>query len=404
MYRTLAWLALGAFAIGSEGLMIAGILPRIAEDLGIPVAHAGHLVTIFALAYAIGSPLIAVATARWERRTLLITAMAVFSLANLAAAFATGFLTLAASRVILALSAGTFMPAAFAYGAVSVEPAKRGRALSFIYTGMTVALVIGVPLGTAIAAHLGWRATFVMVAVMSLLVLAGIVLKLPAVSGPPAPGLADRLAVARRSDVLEVIGLTVVVLAGAFGVYTFIGAYLEAVLGASPEAVAGFLILAGLAGGAGNTLGGHAADRWNHRRFLTIVLAVLILSFGALPLIPAFLPGPAGWIGAGLVLVLWGAFGWAFPAVQQVRLLAIDPRLASVLLALNASAIYLGTAVGAAAGAVVVERYSVQAVGWVGAGTEVLALALLLATTYRPAREIPAAEAACTVVHQDAAE
>ncbi|MBP0579157.1 MFS transporter [Labrys sp. LIt4] len=404
MYRTLAWLALGAFAIGSEGLMIAGILPRIAEDLGIPVAHAGHLVTIFALAYAVGSPLIAVATARWERRTLLITAMAVFSLANLAAAFATGFLTLAASRIVLALSAGTFMPAAFAYGAMSVEPAKRGRALSFIYTGMTVALVIGVPLGTAIAAHLGWRATFGMVAAMSLLVLAGIVLKLPAVSGPPAPGLADRLAVARRSDVLEVIGLTVVVLAGAFGVYTFIGAYLETVLGASPEAVAGFLILAGLAGAAGNTLGGHAADRWNHRRFLAIVLTVLVASFGVLPLIPAFLPGLGGWLGAGLVLVLWGLFGWAFPAVQQVRLLAIDPRLASVLLALNASAIYLGTAAGAAIGAVVVERYSVQAVGWVGAATEVLALVFLLATPYRPAREAPAGGEVSTVARADAAE
>ncbi|MEW9304925.1 MFS transporter [Labrys neptuniae] len=404
MYRTLTWLALGAFAIGSEGLMIAGILPRIAEDLGIPVGHAGHLVTIFALAYAVGSPLIAVATARWERRTLLITAMVVFSLANLAAAFATGFLTLAASRIVLALSAGTFMPAAFAYGAMSVEPAKRGRALSFIYTGMTVALVIGVPLGTAIAAHLGWRATFGMVAAMSLLVLAGIVLKLPAVSGPPAPGLADRLAVARRSDVLEVIGLTVVVLAGAFGVYTFIGAYLETVLGASPEAVAGFLILAGLAGAAGNTLGGHAADRWNHRRFLTLVLTVLVVSFGILPLIPAFLPGLAGWIGAGLVLVLWGLFGWAFPAVQQVRLLAIDQRLASVVLALNASAIYLGTAAGAAVGAVVVERYSVQAIGWVGAGTEVLALAFLLATPYRPARETPAGAEVGAIARQDAAE
>lgn len=402
MYRTLAWLALGAFAIGSEGLMIAGILPRIAEDLAIPVAQAGHLVTIFALAYALGSPLIAVATASWQRRAVLMTAMAVFALANLAAALATGFVTLAASRVVLALSAGTFMPAAFAYGAVAVEPARRGRALSFIYTGMTLALVIGVPLGTAIAAHLGWRATFVMVAAMSLAVLAGVGLKLPAVSGPPAPGLAERLAVARRVDVLKVTGLTVVVLVGAFGVYTFIGAYLETMLGASPEAVAGFLILAGLAGAAGNMLGGHAADRWNHRHFLTIVLAALILSFSVLALIPTFLPGMAGWVGAGLVLVLWGVFGWAFPAVQQVRLLAIDQSLASILLALNASAIYLGTAAGAAVGALVIDHHGVQAVGWVGAGVEVLALVFLLTTTRHPARAA-AGRTGCQAAPQDAA-
>jgi predicted MFS family arabinose efflux permease len=390
MYRTLAWLAMGAFAIGSEGLMIAGILPRIADDFAIPVAQAGHLVTIFSLAYAVGSPLIAVATASWERRTLLMSAMALFALANLAAALATGFAMLAVGRVILAFAAGAFMPAASAYAAMSVPPETRGRALAFVYAGMTVAMVIGVPLGTIVAAHLGWRATFAIVAGMSLVVLAGIKFKLPAVPNPPAAGLAERFAVARRPDVLSVIGLTVLVLAGAFGVYTFIGAYLETVLGASPEAVACFLILAGVAGAAGNTLGGHAADRWNRRHFLMLILVVLSLAFAFLPLIPALFTGVSGWVAAGAVLVLWGLFGWAFPAVQQVRLLAIDPRLASITLALNASAIYLGSATGAALGSLVVEAYSVQAIGWVGAATEVLALGFLLATLYRPARRATA--------------
>lgn len=387
MYRTLAWLAMGAFAIGSEGLMIAGILPRIAGDFDIPVAQAGHLVTIFSLAYAVGSPLIAVATASWPRRTLLMVAMGLFALANLAAAMAPGFGTLAIGRVILALSAGAFMPAASAYAAMSVAPEMRGRALAFVYAGMTVALVIGVPLGTAVAAHLGWRATFAGVAVLSLIVLAGIGFKLPAVPNPPAAGLAERFAVARRPEVLSVIGLTVLVLAGAFGVYTFIGAYLETVLGASPESVALFLILAGVAGAAGNTLGGYAADRWNRGRFLMLILVVLSLAFAFLPLIPALLSGASAWFAAGAVLVAWGLFGWAFPAVQQVRLLAIDPRLASITLALNASAIYLGSAAGTAIGSMVVAGYSVQAIGWVGAVTEVLALGFLLVTLFRPARE-----------------
>jgi predicted MFS family arabinose efflux permease len=126
MYRTLSWLAIGAFAIGSEGLMIAGALPRIGQDLDIPVAHAGHLVTIFSLAYAAGSPLIAVATASWQRRTLMMTAMALFAFANLAAAAAPGFAALAIARVILAFSAGAFMPAASAYAAMSVGPEVRG--------------------------------------------------------------------------------------------------------------------------------------------------------------------------------------------------------------------------------------------------------------------------------------
>lgn len=387
MYRTLIWLAMGAFAIGSEGLMIAGILPRIASDLAIPVSLAGQLVTIFSLAYAVGSPLIAVTTASWERRTLLMAAMAVFALANLTAAAATGFFSLAVSRVILALSAGTFMPAASAYAANVASPELRGRALAFVYTGMTVALVIGVPLGTALAAHLGWRATFVGVAVMSLLVLAGIKLKLPAIPTPPAAGLAERLAVARRPEVLAVIGLTVLVLAGAFGVYTFVGAYLETVLGASPEAVALFLVVAGLAGAAGNTLGGHAADSWNRGRFLTLVLCVLILVFAFVSVIPLLLPGYTAWFAAAAALIVWGVFGWAFPAVQQVRLLTIDPKLASITLALNASAIYLGSATGAAIGSFAVARYSVAAIGWVGAAIEIAALVFLLATLRRPLRQ-----------------
>jgi predicted MFS family arabinose efflux permease len=392
MYRTLSWLAIGAFAIGSEGLMIAGILPRIAQDLDIPIAHAGRLVTIFSLAYAVGSPVIAAATASWQRRTLLMSAMVLFALANLAAAAAPGFAALAIARVILAFSAGAFMPAASAYAAMSVGPQMRGRALAFVYAGMTIALVIGVPLGTAVAAHLGWRATFVGVAAMSLVVVAGIRLNLPAVPNPPAAGLAERFAVARRPEVLSVIGLTVLVLAGAFDVYTFIGAYLETVMGASPEAVALFLVLAGLAGAAGNALGGYAADRWNHGRFLALILVALSLNFAFLSIIPRALPEAAGWPAAATVLILWGLFGWAFPAVQQVRLLAIDPRLASITLALNASAIYLGCASGAAIGSLVVETRGVATIGWMGAALEIVALGFLLITLRRPARREAIAE------------
>jgi len=131
-----------------------------------------------------------------------MAAMACSPSPNLLAAMAPGFITLAIGRVVLALAAGAFMPTASAYAAMAVTPDMRGRALAFVYSGMTVALVIGVPLGTAVAAHLGWRATFAGVAALSLVVLAGIALKLPAVANPGAASLAERLAVARRPDVL----------------------------------------------------------------------------------------------------------------------------------------------------------------------------------------------------------
>jgi predicted MFS family arabinose efflux permease len=391
MHRTLLWLAVGAFAIGSEGLMIAGILPRIAHDFDISVAQAGSLVTIFSLTYAVGSPVIAVATANWERRTLLTAAMGLFALANLAAAAAPAFLLLALGRALLALSAAAFMPAASAYAAMAVAPQMRGRALAFVYSGMTVALVIGVPLGAAVAAHLGWRSTFIGVAGLSAAALAGIHFKLPPVPNPRPAGLAERFAVARRPDVLAVISLTVLVLAGAFSVYTFIGAYLETAFAVPPTMVALFLILAGVAGALGNTLGGYAADRWNRGRFLILILVILTLAFGAVSVIPNALPGVFGLAAIAVVISAWGLFGWAFPALQQVRLLSIDPSLASITLGLNASAIYLGSAAGAAIASLNVEAHSVAAIGWVGAAFEASALTFLMITQRRAMRPAPAA-------------
>jgi predicted MFS family arabinose efflux permease len=329
MHRTLLWLAIGAFAIGSEGLMIAGILPRIAHDFDIPLGEAGHLVTAFSLTYAFGSPLIAVATMNWERRTLLISAMGLFAAANLAAAAAPGFVWLALGRAILALSAAAFMPAASAYAAMAVAPHMRGRALAFVYSGKTIALVVGVPLGTAVAAHLGWRSTFIGVAGWAVAALAGIHSMLPAVPNPRPAGLAERLAVARRPEVLAAISLTVLVLAGAFSIYTFIGAYLETTFGVAPTTVALFLILAGVAGAFGNALGGYAADRWNHERFLVLILVVLTVAFASFSIIPDALPRAFGLAAVAVMICAWGAFGWAFPALQQVRLLKYrsEPRV-----------------------------------------------------------------------------
>lgn len=263
MYRTLIWLALGAFAIGTEGFMISGILPGMAHDLGVSIAAAGQLVTIFAFSYAVGSPLIAVATANVPRKALIIGAMAAFTLSNLAAAFAPGYAALAVARVLLALSAGTFMPASAGYASMMIAPDRRGRALSFIYSGMTIALVLGVPMGTLIAARLDWRATFIGVAALGAVALIGIITKLQRSPSPPAISLSRRLAVARRPDVLAVLLLTVLVLIGAFTVNTYFGAYLETLFKTSPQGVAFTLFVIGVAAAIGNTIGGHVADRWD---------------------------------------------------------------------------------------------------------------------------------------------
>ncbi len=380
MLRSLVWLSLGTFAIGTEGFMIAGILPSMASDLGVSVAMAGHLVTCFALVYAISAPLTAVATANLPRKPVLAFAILAFALANLVAAVAPGYWWLMGSRVLLALAAAAFTPSATGTAAMIAPPEKRGRAIAIIYGGMTVAVVIGVPAGTILADHLGWRATFVGVAILAVLALVGIVTQLPRVAAPPAASLAQRIALARRPEVLSILGLTVLAVGGAFAASTYAGALLKAVFGASPQIIALALLILGIGSAAGNFFGGFAADRLDHRRFIKAALLTLVLNFAAMSLAATFAPNPGGLIVVMVALGVWGLFGWALTPVQQVRLVTVDPPLAAVSLSLNSSAFYLGTALGAAAGAVAVDFASLTAIGWTAALFELAGLTLFTLT------------------------
>ncbi len=197
-------LVLGAFAIGSETFMISGVLPTIAGDLGVSPSAAGSLVTVFALAYAFGSPLLAVASAGVERKRVLMVAMGAFTAANILAAFAPSFLMLAAARVLLALTAGAFMPAATAFATAIHGPAQRGRAIALIYAGMTLATVVGVPAGTFLANVASWRAAFVGVGALAALAVLGVALILPRLKGVEAVGLAS--AAASSAAMARIVG------------------------------------------------------------------------------------------------------------------------------------------------------------------------------------------------------
>jgi predicted MFS family arabinose efflux permease len=397
-------LVLGAFAVGAETFMISGVLPQIAADLHVTAASAGSLVTIFALAYAFGSPLIAAATAGVERKRLLIFAIAAFALANLLAAFAPNFASLAAARALLALSAGTFMPAAVAFATALFSAERRGRAIATIYAGMTLATVVGVPGGTYLASFSGWRAPFFGVAVLAALAAVGVATALPSLSGVRAAGFAERLAVMRRPEVLQMLTLTALALVGPFAVNTFLGVLAESTLGVGGDKLALALAFFGVVSFLGSQFGGHAADRWPRERFLAIVFVVLIAAF------PLMSVGPrlGGEAGAALLfagLALWGLFGWAFPIVQQARLVTLDPVMAPITLSLNVSALYIGVAVGASLGAWALARWSVDSLGLVASLSEVVALAWLALTgALKPAPESAEGQPATDAVYLSAGE
>jgi predicted MFS family arabinose efflux permease len=373
-WTKLLLLALGAFAIGTESYVVAGVLPKIAADLDVTVPLAGQLITAFALTYAIGSPLIAVATGGVERRRLLLVSLTAFGAFNLLASLSHTYALLLVARIGMGLAAGTFMPAASAYAVAATPAAQRGRALSIIYGGLTVAMVIGVPLGVLLGERFGWRSIFVGVAALVAIAWAGLALSLKAIRPGAAVSLTERIAIARRPDVLATLTVTVVMLAGAYTIYSYLAPFLQQSAGITGEAIALVLFLFGLGATAGNFISGAIADRIGPRRVVRFVLTGLIIVFVSLSVVATFVPPHvARWIIVPAI-VLWGFVGFAFPAAQQAHIVALAPKLAPITLSLNASAIYLGASLGAVIGSLVVAHGSIGSVGWAGGLCELAAL------------------------------
>jgi len=388
MDARLLWLAGGAFAIGTGSLIVTGILPNLSAGLGVSVDTAGLLISIFALAYAIGSPVLSTMLGDIDRKTVLASAMAVFGLANLGAALAGDFTLVMAARVVMALAAGVYMPAANAVAVALVPPERRGRAIALVTGGMTVALILGVPLGTAVVAFGGWHLAFLIVTLFSALALIGILLRLPAGLPRGSNTMQERLQVARRGDVLLALATTMLWTTGAFTLYTYVAPFLAAHAGITGAWLGAALVISGIGSAIGNQLGGIASDRYGPERTLLIVLSVLAASLLAASLAAVSLEPSSAIFVLPAILLVWSAAGWAGHPSQMSRLAAMAPDAAVVALSLNASALYFGIAAGAALGQQTLRHFGTWPLGFVGAACEVAALAVLFIAMRRrrPAR------------------
>src|SRR3984957_6343570 len=271
------WLAVGAFAVGTEAFVISAILPGISSDLNVSVQSVGHLVAIFSFSYAISSPILTALTASLDRRKLLIGSMAVFAATNAFAAMARGYDALVVARVLLAFSAGVYVPSANALAGALAPPPKRGRALAIVPGGISAPVALGVPLGAFIGGRYGWRATFAGVSLLSLVALAALLIGLPRGigSGLAVATLHDRLTVVRQEGVLPALLTTTLWATGAYTVYTFIAPYLSRVLNLTGPAIGYVLFLYGAAAFSGLLFGGTASDRVGARRVIVSALSVM---------------------------------------------------------------------------------------------------------------------------------
>ncbi|MCM2567525.1 MFS transporter [Janthinobacterium kumbetense] len=349
---TVYLIAVGAFALGMASYVTAGLMPMIAGAFSVSLAMAAQLVTAFTLAYGLGSPLmVALLPARAQRSGLLV-ALGVFVLANGASALAPGFSGLLAWRAIAGIGAGVYLALGIAAAAGVSAPQQRGKAIGAIMGGMAGGTVLGVPLSLLLAQQLGWTAALWLVALLGALALAGLLWKLPALpaaSSAPAISLRRKLALLADGQVLAILLVSLLAAIASLGMYTFIAPLLAwsaqgAAISATP-----FLWAWGVGGIVGSMLVGPWADKVAAPKLTWLILLLLALALGALPL-------AAGW-SAWLMLapiVLWGAAGWALQVPQNQQLLAVRARQGdgNLAIALNESALYLGSAVGAATGGV----------------------------------------------------
>jgi len=377
MMMGVLWLAVAAFAIGTESFVIAGLLPVIAADLQISVAATGQLVTVYALTYALGSPILAVAFANLDRRTLLTLALCCFVAGNLLAVAAGSFPMLLVSRMLMALGAGLYMPTAIGVAVAIATPERRGRAVALVTSGITVATVLGVPLGTLIGDKFGWRATFALVAVLGTLALAGLLFGLPRGLPRTTATLGQRLAVARHGGILYALATTALWATGGLTVFTYLSVPLRG-LGFSASEISLALLVFGSAAAIGNMLGGTLSDRIGHVPTaglgLTVMAIALILQSVALKFAA---PEHARYI-VLLLLFCWGIGGWAFYPAQVANIVRLEPEVSMIALSLNASAMYLGFAMGGAAGGLVLAVLGPRDLGWIGGCSVAAALVLLL--------------------------
>lgn len=386
MPLALYWLALGAFCIGTATFLTAPLLPAIAAELDVSVPTAGHLVGLYALTYAIGSPVLSTLFGNRDRKSLLVTALGAFAAANLLAAGAQSFLQLMLAQVLVALAAGVFMPAANGIAAMLVAPEKRGRALSIVIGGLSVAMALGVPIGSFIGGMAHWRFAFVLVAAAGALATVGLMIGLPRSLPRGSATLSERIAVARRPDVLLALSVTFLWATGVFSFYTFVAPFLTGAIGFQKGSVPLILFAFGVAGWIGSMVGGRLTDRQGPARTLSIALSLLALSYIVFGLAALAGPSPLTMISVTVGFMIGGIAGWSFHPAQTARLVEHAPDAAVVALSLNQSALYLGTAVGAAFGAWIVSSGPITNLAWEAATLQLAALGMLVLSLRRSRR------------------
>ncbi|MEO9523073.1 MFS transporter [Marinobacter alexandrii] len=358
-------LTLSAFAIGTTEFVIVGLVPTIALDLGVSLPSAGLLVSLYALGVAVGAPVLTALTGRWNRKLVLLSLMALFILGNVLAWMAPNYGSLITARILTGLAHGVFFSIGSTIATSLVAKDKEASAIAIMFTGLTVALVTGVPLGTFIGQTFGWRATFLIVAALGAIALVGSALLVPKNLKQSVPAsLREQLQVLTHPRLLLVYAMTAIGYGGTFTAFTYLTPILEDVTGFASGMVSLLLLVYGVSVATGNIWGGKLADRLGPTSALYII-------FGGLAAIMFALTFSAHYpIAAVITLLVWGAFAFGNVPGLQVYVVQLaeryTPNSVDVASGLNIAAFNIGIAGGAWLGGHIVEDMGLMSTPWIG--------------------------------------
>ncbi|WP_136607085.1 MFS transporter [Paenibacillus dokdonensis] len=361
-------LALISFLVGTSEYIISGILDRIAVTLGTSVAAAGQLITVFSLAYAIGTPILMAATAKMDRRKLLLYSLGLFIAANLLSFVLPGFELFIAARIIMALGAGMVVVTALSIAAKIAPPGKQAGAIASVTMGFTASLIIGVPLGRMISTALGWKAVFLAIALVGVLAMVVIALSIPRIKGDEPIPLMKQFALLKRPQVAIALGITFFWLGGYSLAYTYISPFLLEVTHLNDSLLSAALLVFGIASLIGSKVGGYSADKRGvmftlATGMLLHIISLILLSFAGHSVVAVF-----------AILILWSFAAWSSGPTQQYNLISLAPESSGVMLSLNQSTMQLAMAVGAAVGGLVIGHVSLASITWFGAAGVIIAV------------------------------
>ncbi|CAM4049365.1 major facilitator transporter [Bacillus manliponensis] len=362
-------LAMAAFVVGTVELIIGGTLDLVANDLNVSISAAGQLITVFSVVFALAGPVLLAVTGKIERKKLYILALCVFLVGNILSAVSPNYAMLFVARMIGAASGSLIIALSVTLASSVVAPQFRARAIGIIFMGISGSLVLGVPIGLVLGNAYGWRAPFILIAVLTVVAIIGIMLFLTKIPPTTVLTVREQLATLKDKKIISAQLTSFLFLTGHLTLYAYLTPFLKEVVHVDANWISVFYFVFGIAAVIGGGFGGWLADKWGSKKSIISIIIAFGIALFILPMVtfsfPLFIA----------VMTIWSMLSWAISPAQQNYLIETAPETAGIQQGLNNSALHLGIAFGSTIGGVVIEQSSVVYNASIGGIFVILALA-----------------------------